>query len=253
ANTESGELGIEAQRQSRQRAAERLPFAQYSELDYEMAREALTPLLRRFRMRVSRRLRIAKSGRLDFRRTIRAAIQRGGALADLRMRARRRRHIDLVLLADISGSVKYASELMLELVAGARLYFRNVRSFVYVDRLAEAGFEQGHVTMQPALDLYARSDFGRVLSELWERRAELLGRTTVMLIMGDGRNNRRPARADLLRQITASCRAVVWLNPEPAARWNTGDSAIAQYGRAVNALVPCENLTVLERELSRLA
>ncbi|MGH7916435.1 MAG: VWA domain-containing protein, partial [Candidatus Binataceae bacterium] len=232
--------------------AERMPFASYSDLDYEMAREALAPLLRQFRVRVSRRLHLAKTGRLDFRRTIRAAIQRGGAVAELRMRARRPRHIDLVLLADVSGSVKYASALMLELTAGARFCFRRVRSFVFIDHLAEAGFEQGHVTMAPPLDLYARSDFGHVLGELWARRAELLGRATVMLIMGDGRNNRRPSRADLMRQITAGCRAVIWLNPEPTARWNTGDSVIAQYGRAVSTLVACENLAILERELSHL-
>ena len=117
---------------------------------------------------------MAKTGRLDFRRTIRAAMQRGGALIDLHFRARRPRHIDLVILADISGSVRYSSTLMLELMAGARGFFRRVRSFVYVDRLAEADFEQKHLVMTPALDLYARSDFGRVLGELWERRGELL-------------------------------------------------------------------------------
>ncbi len=142
-----------------------------------------------------------RAGRLDFRRTIRASIQRGGALSDLRFRARRPRHIDLVILADISGSVRYSSTLMLELIAGAANFFRRVRSFVFIDRLAEAEFEQKHLVMTPPLDLYARSDFGRVLGELWERRGELLNRATVLVIMGDGRNNRRPARADLLREM----------------------------------------------------
>jgi uncharacterized protein with von Willebrand factor type A (vWA) domain len=243
----------DAARQKRLRTIERLPFAQYSELEYEIAREALAPLIRRFRVRVSRRLHIAKSGRLDFRRTIRAAIQRGGTLTDLRMRARRRRHIDLVLLADISGSVKYASELMLEMAAGAQSCFRRVRSFVFIDHMAEAAFEHGRVTMAPQLDLYAHSDCGLMLRELWERRTELLGRATVVVIMGDGRNNRRPPRADLLRHVAELCRAVIWLNPEPTERWNTGDSAIAHYEQVVDAMIPCENLKVLEREFSSLS
>ncbi len=243
------ESGAESRRLARLRAIERKPFRDYSDLDYDEARAALVPLERRFRIRLGRRLRIANAGRVDFRRTIRAAIQHGGALADLRFRARRPRHVDLVILADISGSVRYAAELMLALAAGASGCFRRVRSFVYIDRLAEAEFEQGHLVMTPALDLHARSDFGRVLGELWERRAELLNRRTLVVVMGDGRNNRRPARADLLREIAGIVRGVVWLNPEDPARWGTGDSAINQYAREVRALVPSRNLHELERGL----
>jgi uncharacterized protein with von Willebrand factor type A (vWA) domain len=250
---ESPSPGIDAARVARIRAIERRPFDNFSDLDYDEAREALAPLIRRFRIRLGRRLRLAKAGRIDFRRTIRAAMQRGGAMIDLNFRARRPRHVDLVILADISGSVRYAAQLMLELMAGARGCFRRVSSFVYVDHLAEADFEQGHLVMTPALDLYARSDFGRVLGELWQRRTGLLTRSTIVVIMGDGRNNRLPARADVIREIARTCRAVVWLNPEDPARWGTGDSAIKQYAREVNAMVPSRNLRELQVALAAIA
>jgi uncharacterized protein with von Willebrand factor type A (vWA) domain len=250
---ESPTLGIEAARVGRTRAIERRPFDNFSDLDYDEARDALAPLIRRFRIRLGRRLRLAKTGRIDFRRTIRAAMQRGGAMIDLNFRARRPRHLDLVILADISGSVRYAAQLMLELMAGARGCFRRISSFVYVDHLAEADFEQGHLVMTPALDLYARSDFGRVLGELWQRRTGLLTRSTIVVIMGDGRNNRLPARADVIREIARICRAVVWLNPEDPARWGTGDSAIKQYAREVKLLVPSRNLRELQVALATIA
>lgn len=256
---ESGETGeqydaaLASGHDARRRKIERTPFERYSDLEFDEARDALAPIARRFRVRLGRRLRMASSGRLDFRRTIRASIQRGGALSDLRFRARRPRHIDLVILADISGSVRYSSTLMLELIAGASNFFRRVRSFVFIDRLAEAEFEQKHLIMTPPLDLYARSDFGRVLGELWERRGELLNRATVLVIMGDGRNNRRPARADLLREMRRLCRAVVWLIPEERERWGTGDSLIFQYEREVSALVPSRNLRELEGALVKVA
>ena len=250
---ESPTPGIDAARVSRLRAIERIPFDRFSDLDYDEARDALAPLIRRFRIRLGRRLRLAKTGRIDFRRTIRAAMQRGGALIDLNFRARRPRHVDLVILADISGSVRYAAQLMLELIAGAHGCFRRVSSFVYVDHLAEADFEQGHLVMTPALDLYARSDFGRVLGELWNRRSGLLTRSTIVVIMGDARNNRLPARADVVRDIARTCRAVVWLNPEDPARWNTGDSAIKQYAREVKVLVPSRNLRELQVALAAIA
>jgi uncharacterized protein with von Willebrand factor type A (vWA) domain len=250
---ESRTPGIDAVRIARLRAIERMSFDNFSDLDYDEARDALAPLIRRFRIRLGRRLRLAKTGRIDFRRTIRAAMQRGGAMIDLNFRARRPRHVDLVILADISGSVRYAAQLMLELMAGARGCFRRVSSFVYVDHLAEADFEQGHLVMTPALDLYARSDFGRVLGELWQRRTGLLTRSTIVVIMGDGRNNRLPARADVVREIARSCRAVIWLNPEDPARWGTGDSAIKQYAREVKLLVPSRNLRELQVALTAIA
>jgi len=253
AHGESPNPGVDAARVARLRAIERMPFDRFSDLDYDEARDALAPLIRRFRIRLGRRLRLAKTGRIDFRRTIRAAMQRGGALLDLKFRARRPRHVDLVILADISGSVRYAAQLMLELMAGARGSFRRVSSFVYVDHLAEADFENRHLVMTPALDLYARSDFGRVLGELWQRRTGLLTRSTIVVIMGDGRNNRLPARADVIREIARTCRAVVWLNPEDPARWGTGDSAIKQYAREVKAVVPSRNLRELQLALAAIA
>ncbi|MBF6567543.1 MAG: VWA domain-containing protein [Candidatus Binataceae bacterium] len=244
--------GSEAMRHARLASVDRVPFERYSQLEYEIARDALAIVIRRFRARLGRRLRIARRGRIDFRRTIRAAIQRGGSFIDLRMRARRPRHIDIVLVADISGSVRYAATLMLELMAGVRECFHRVRSFVFIDHLAEAGFEEGHLTMTPALDPYARSDFGRVLGELWDQRGELLGPATLLIIMGDARNNRRTARADLIAAIAHQCRAVYWLNPESGARWNTGDSAIKQYAPHVRAVLPAQTLVTLERALAEL-
>jgi uncharacterized protein len=186
------------------------------------------------------------------RRTVRAAIQHGGILMELKRRHRRPRHLDLILLGDVSGSMRYAATLILELVAGAREFFRHVRSFVYIDNLAEASFERGHMVTTPAVDFHARSDFGKVLAQLWSRRAALITRATVVVIIGDGRNNRRPPKAELLRDLQRHCRTIIWLIPEPADRWGTGDSAILRYAREVSHLIPCGNLGALERGLERI-
>jgi uncharacterized protein with von Willebrand factor type A (vWA) domain len=231
-------------------AADLVPFADYSVLEYEQAREALAVLQRRLRVRLGRRVRRARAGRIDLRRTLRSSIQRGGALIDLQFRARRPRHIDLFVLADISGSVRYASTLMLELLAGAAACFRRVHNFVYVDRLAAATFEQGHLVTAPNLDRYARSDFGQVLVELKRLHLALLTPATVLIILGDARNNRRPARADLLRDLARRCRVAIWLNPEPSERWGTGDSVIESYSKVIDALLPCGNMRELASGLS---
>jgi hypothetical protein len=101
------------------------------------------------------------------------------------------------------------------------------------------------------LDLHARSDFGRVLGDLWGEKTVLTG-TTVLLVLGDARNNRLPPRADLLRQVRDRVQRLVWLVPEPAARWNTGDSVLARYAPACDAVLECLDLGALVRAVRTL-
>jgi uncharacterized protein with von Willebrand factor type A (vWA) domain len=99
------------------------------------------------------------------------------------------------------------------------------------------------------LDLMARSDFGRVLRDL-DALPDLLGPDTLLLVLGDARNNRRPPRADVLAAARARVRRLVWLNPEPRERWDTGDSVIAAYARHVDVVESCGTLADLERALA---
>lgn len=149
-------------------------------------------------------------------------------------------------LCDLSGSVALVSDFLLALLAPAACYFRQVRTFAYVDRICEISFENGHVVPHAELDLYARSDFGKVLQQFWQAGGEqLLTRQTLVLILGDARNNRRPPRADLLGRIRDSAKRLIWLNPEPPVRWDTGDSVMSLYTPVCDAVLPCGNLKEL--------
>jgi uncharacterized protein with von Willebrand factor type A (vWA) domain len=246
----------EARREGTSRAARRrqllrLPFRDLTARDIAEARDLVRELGARLRGRLARRERGAKRGRLDFRRTIRAALSTGGVPVRRRFRARRPGRPDLVALCDLSGSVAAASELLLGLVAPAAGWFRRVHLFAYVDRLCSVSIEDGHVAPGGPLDLHARSDFGRVLVEIWERERELLGRATLVLVLGDARNNRRPPRADLLRAVRDRVQRIVWLVPEPRARWNTGDSVLALYAPACDAVIECLDLRTLVAAVRR--
>jgi hypothetical protein len=252
---DAGRTGREGPRPGRLARARRLldmPFADMTARDVAEARDLVRELGRRLRARLARRERRARRGRLDFRRTLRGAVGSGGVPARLRFRARRPGRPDLVALCDLSGSVAAASELLLGLLAPATAFFRRVDTFVYVDRLCPVSIEAGHVAPGGPLDLYARSDFGRVLEDLWSARAGLLGSGTLLLILGDARNNRLPPRADLLRAVRERVGRIVWLVPEPAARWNTGDSVLRRYAPLCDAVLECLDLEALVRAVRRL-
>ena len=233
----------EAERPSAIRGARRrilpLPFRDYTALDLEEAHAVARELAARLR------------GRLDFRRTIRSSINSGGVPARLRFRARRPGRPDLVVLCDLSRSVAEASGLLLALLAPLGRHFRRVQLFAYVDHLCPVTLEGGHVVPDGPLDLHARSDLGRVLVELAARERMPLGRSTELLVLGDARNNRLPPRADVLRALRDRVQRLVWLVPEPRARWNTGDSVLDLYTPSCDAVVECVNLAELVRALRR--
>ena len=73
-----------------------------------------------------------------------------------------------------------------------------------------------------------------------------------MLVLGDARNNRRPPRPDLLVRVRDRVKKLIWLNPEPRARWNTGDSVMGVYTQSCDLVLDCGNLKELLHALTRM-
>jgi uncharacterized protein len=243
---------LDSSKLARHKALLEKPFKAFDPRDVEAVKDVVAELSRRLHGRLSRRYKPRKRGRLDFRRTIRASIPRGGTPIELLLRGRRPGKPDLVAFCDLSGSVALVSDFLLALLAPAAPYFRRVHLFAYVDRVCEVSFERGHVVPHSELDLYARSDFGKVLQQFWqEYGASILTRNSVVLVLGDARNNRRPPRPDLLARMRDHAQKLIWLNPEPRPRWNTGDSVISRYTPACDAVLECGNLRELLDGLGR--
>jgi hypothetical protein len=240
-------------RSVRRRALRELPIRTLTPDDVDESTVLVDALARRFAERVRRRLRPRRRGRLDLRRTLRAAVAHGGVPFERRYRARRPARVTLVALCDLSDSAATATDFFLRILAPAVRYFAAVRLYGFVDRLVEIEFVAGQVRPAGPFDLMARSDFGRVLGDLVGPGGPPLGADTLLLVLGDARNNRRPARADRLARARSAARRVLWLNPEPAARWNTGDSAVAAYARHVDAMVACGTIAELDRALAAVA
>jgi uncharacterized protein with von Willebrand factor type A (vWA) domain len=229
------------------------PFRAMDAREVESLRALVAELSRRLRVRWSRRAVRAPRGKLDLRRTIRRALSRGGVPIELLLRTARPGKADLLALVDLSFSTATAAEFLLALLAPARRFFRRVTLLAYVDRPCAVSFEGGHVVPHEAFDMNARSDFGAVLTRIEERADVVLGRNTVVLILGDARNNRRPPRADVLQRLHRRVRSIIWLNPDSPERWNTGDSVIATYDRHCDALLAADSPRTLAKALDALS
>jgi len=214
-------------------------FLRAGPAELEAMRAVVAPLARRLAATARRRRKAYSSGRLDMRRTMRRAIAAGGVPIDPAWRHRHRPRPRVLVLCDVSGSVAEFAKFTLSLLHALHAELPRLRSFVFADGVAEVTelVESSPGVIDTRL-LLARpgvvrgdghSDYGAVLSQFLDVNGRDLSRDCVLIVCGDARANYRPERADVLRALRERVRAVHWLNPEPAAEWDTADSRIGEY------------------------
>ena len=232
----------------------------------EMAQleRALRPLSRKLAVRLARRRRRRSRGPVDLRHTVRRSLSTGGVPMDLRFKPPHPAKPEIIVIADISGSVASFARFTLHLVHAISSQFSKVRSFVFVDgldevtRLFDGVDDPGEAVarINAEADVIAfdgHSDYGRALLTFHERHAEQITRRATILILGDARNNYHQAHVEVLADLRSRAKAVFWLNPEPTSYWNSGDSVIGQYAPYCDRVIECRTLRQLEAFVGALA
>lgn len=217
------------------------------------------PLGRRLATRLSQRRRRGTRGRLDVRRTMRAALSTGGTPVDPRFRRPRPGKPEIVLLCDISGSVSTFARFTMQVVYAIAAQFSRVRSFAFIDAIDEVtpffgpGVEFGEAMKRIGAEaqvvwLDGHSDYGNSLGQFVDQHLDrvITPRSTV-IITGDARTNYHDPNAEALRTIAGTAKAVFWLNPEPRRYWDTGDSVMGQYAPYCDEVHEVRTLRQLER------
>jgi uncharacterized protein with von Willebrand factor type A (vWA) domain len=151
---------------------------------------------------------------------------------------KRRDKARLVLLCDVSDSVRTVARFTLELTYAAQELFSRTRSFVFVSELGETTELFSREPLPIALaaaygggvvSVADNSNYGRVLYAFEALHLRELDRRTTVVILGDGRTNYHDDAAEVLDAIRTRARALIWLCPEPTVQWALGDSAMARY------------------------
>ena len=96
------------------------------------------------------------------------------------------------------------------------------------------------------------TDYGRALQDFSELALAEVNRATTVIILGDARNNQADLRVDLLAELKARSKKVIWLNPESTRLWGTGDSEMLVVKRHCHVAKECNNLNQLERIIDKL-
>src|SRR5664279_732525 len=227
-------------------------------------RKSLQPLSRKLAVRLARKRRHGRKGALDFRSTVRHSLSTGGVPVDPKFRYPRPSKPEIVVIADISGSVASFARFTLHLVHAISSQFSKVRSFVFIDGIDEVSrFFDGADDPSEAVHrinteadviwVDGHSDYGHAFTVFWERWGEEITPRTSVLLLGDARNNYHASQAWVVKELRARARHVYWLNPEPRAYWNSGDSIVGEYAVHCDDVVEVRTLRQLERFVGELA
>lgn len=236
-------------------------FYYLSEEEIRRMREAVTRLARRLKNVAAIRRQRAKRGTFDVKGTLRQNLQYGGVPFRIRLDRRVRERPQVVVLCDVSDSVRNVSRFMLQFMYSLQDLYARVRSFIFVSDIGEVThlFDEQDVAqaVEQALaggiiNVFAHSDFGRAFRAFHRDHIGSVTRKTTVLILGDARNNYNAPHEWVLREIRQRAKQLIWLNPESRMTWGFGDSEMHRYLPYCDVAEECRNLKQLYRVIDRL-
>jgi uncharacterized protein with von Willebrand factor type A (vWA) domain len=215
-----------------------IPFSRLSQSDIDQIRDEIRRLAARLRSRASLRQKRAKTGTPDPRRTIRANLRYGGTPIELKTRTRHKKPA-LVVICDISTSVRYCTEFLLTLIYELQDQVARTNSFVFISDLVDISMEfKEHEPREAVTKVmnnnrpgYYNTDLGNSLNTFKRDQMGLITSRTTVIILGDGRNNYSNPRLDIAQDIQRKARRLIWFCPEPRSQWGTGDSDMHLYAQ----------------------
>ena len=234
------------------------PFHALSDADKKVLQNEVKRLAAMLRTRIALRQKRAKSGQLDPKATIRANLKYHGVPMEIKHKDRVRKP-KIVVICDISTSMRFCSELMLSFLFALQGQVRKTHAFAFIDHLESISedFSGSNADEAIASVLWRmpsgsyNTDLGWSLNDFQSEYMDALNGQTTLIIVGDGRNNYYDPRLDIFSTMSRRAARTIWLNPEPPYLWH-GDSDMPKYAPMCNNVLKVSNLRELAEAVDSL-
>lgn len=238
------------------------PFAALSDSDMQKLRKEIQRLANRLRSRIALRQKRAKTGQLDAKATIRTNLKNAGVPIEIRHRDHRLKP-KLVVICDISTSMRHCTELMLSLVYALQDLVSKTHAFAFIDHMeyispdfagrpaseANEAIRQVLIRMPPG---YYSTDLGYSLENFARDYMDTVDQRTTVIMVGDARNNYNNPRLEIFQTIARRSRRTIWINPEQPMLWVSGDSDMQKYAPLCDHVVVAGTLGELTQAVDQL-
>jgi uncharacterized protein len=254
--------GVEAMaRTLRKPLPEDVDFMHASREEMQQLQKAIYPLTRALAARLAQRRRHRRRGHLDFRQTVRHSMSYGGVPVEPKFKRPRPSKPEIMVVADISGSVASFARFTLQFVYAMQSEFSKVRSWVFIDgvdevtRFFDEAQELGEAiqrvnTEADVVWVDGHSDYGHAFEVWHERHIREVTKKSSVILLGDARNNYHASQAWTVAEMRKKARKVYWLDPEPRGYWDTGDSIVSEYAPHCDGVYEVRNLRQLQKFVS---
>lgn len=234
-------------------------FSKMSDAEKRQISEYIKDNARKFRTKMSKKIRANKASKIDIPATIKKSCQTGGIPLHLIRQRPVRQKSNLILILDVSGSCKNASEMMLVFMHAMKEVFPGgCKTYAFTNRLYDISkfFETDNPdeSVKAVLDAIPRagaySNYEIPFRTFYEEHMSEVTGDSYVYFIGDARNNKNASGEDYVKAIARKAKKAFWLNTEPADKWNHGDSIIGTYSKYMTKIAqtanPAELLGFLE-------
>jgi uncharacterized protein with von Willebrand factor type A (vWA) domain len=234
------------------------PFQALADDEKKVLQREVKRLAAVLRTRIALRQKRAKSGQLDPKSTIRTNLKYHGVPMEIKYRDRTRKP-KIVVLCDISTSMRFCSELMLSFLFALQGQIRKTYAFAFIDHLESISEDFHSTDADEAVSSvllrmpsgHYNTDLGWSLNDFNNEYLNTLNGQTTLIVVGDGRNNYNDPRLDIFSLMTRRAARTIWLNPEPPVMWH-GDSDMPKYAPLCNNVLKVGNLKELVNAVDQL-
>jgi uncharacterized protein with von Willebrand factor type A (vWA) domain len=233
-------------------------FGALGRSDTARMRALVERMAKRLAVRHARRRKVRDRGRLDVRRTLRANAGHDGVPFDIIWKIKRKDRPKIVAVCDVSGSVAQYVRFLLLFLHALKEKVTDLETFAFSAHLADVSRPLETLPFETAMRAIVDevgsggTDYGAAFLELDRDFGEVIDRRTTVLVLGDGRSNYSNPRLDVFKQIADQAKRLVWLCPEPAPNWGSGDSCLLEYRPFCTLLTQCSTVIDLERALDEI-
>ena len=234
-------------------------FSSLNNREMDQLRDEVRRLAARLRSRVALRQKRGKKGKLDAKTTIRRNLRYGSVPFEIYLKQRRRKP-KLVVLLDISTSMRPVAEFFLRLLYELQDQIQKTHSFAFIDHLEDVTTDLLSLQVDPAVRTilskmppgYYSTDLGSSLRQFEAGYMDTVDGRTTLIILGDARNNYNDPALDTLKMLGRRARRLVWLTPEYPAQWGTGDSDMLLYQPCCDDIFQVRNLAQLTEAIDQM-
>jgi hypothetical protein len=234
------------------------PFQALSDADKKVLQREVKRLAAALRTRIALRQKRMKSGQMDPKATIRANLKYHGVPMEIKHRDKVRKP-KIVVICDVSTSMRFCSELMLSFLFALQGQVRKTHAFAFIDHLESISEDFTGANADEAIQSvlwrmpsgHYNTDLGWSLNDFKKEYMDTLNSGTTLLVVGDGRNNYNDPRLDIFSSMARRATRTIWLNPEPDYMWN-GDSDMHKYAPLCSNVLKVGNLRELANAVDEL-